>query len=243
MPKVYGVDVSKRAAVPASNFMHTQSALCGCSMLSGVISLLFTLIMLSQLQPLLDLQTKTVVDEKIPTRDQFMENVSKHAWAVALTQICEAACFGSILVAIGRHFIQTGSSGGMRLCCVVDGVYSVCGLCQGFLGCIGFIFLCTAVSQMDNAAEMCLKYSVTPAPGVVAATTAAPYFATTATCPQILAALKKPATTFLLWIGTLVCTICIVGGICGAGSKFAGETHEIFEDEEYGDFEEDDNAY
>jgi len=242
MPKVYGVEVSKHAAVPATNFMHTQSALCGCSMLSGVISLLFTLIMLSQLQPLLDLQTKTGVDEKIPTRDQFMENVSKHAWAVALTQICEAACLGSILVAIGRHFIQTGSSGGMRLCCVVDGVYSVCGLCQGFAGCIGFIFLCTAVSQMDNAAEMCAKYStsVTAAPGVVAATTtAAPWFATTATCPQILAALKKPATTFLLWIGTLICTICIVGGICGAGSKFAGETHEIFEDEEYGE----DNDY
>jgi len=247
MPKVYGVDVSKRAEKSANSFMHAQSGICGLSMLSALCSLGFTLIILHQIKKVVAAATTTA---DIPKEFAGWEAIMDKAWISALGQLAGACFVGSILVALGRKFVEDGQRGGMKLCCFLEGccgclgVMEVCALC-GYL-----IFVMWAYSAMSNPATVCAGLSSI---STLATTTAAPVArrltdtsadATTtalASCEKWITALKPAMLTSVFFFLCMCLLSTTVTAFCLSGAKFANETAETFEDEEYGGEEDFDN--
>jgi hypothetical protein len=235
MPKVYGVDVSKRAEKSANGFMHAQSGICGLSVISGLCSLVFSLIILHQLKKAIETHTDT---STLPSKFTGWEEVMQKVWIQALGQLLCGCCLGAILVAIGRNFIDTANSFGMKICCGFEGCCGCLTLIESMFLVGYLIFLIYCWSQMSDPAALCKTFSSAIASAqeqATAATTGATPQSEFASCEDWIKVLKPIMFTSVCFFCCMSILVCKMMAACFAGAKFANETAEIFEDEEYGD--------
>jgi hypothetical protein len=228
------LNVTQRAQTPATNYLNSQIGLCGVWTSIAIIMCILGGIMHHKVKELLE---NTANTEAIPTDYANAQGYADHIWVYGLGELASAIIFGTALIFLAKHFLESGNSGCMKFCCVLDGVCGTCACFEGMGLCIAFILVLTLYSAMSNAVEVCAQIdAVTTTAAPAGGTTPAPF-----NCENFITGLK-PA------IGLLACLFCCMGmctlkaaGLLCFGAKNAGDVSQIFEDEEYGaaDFEDD----
>jgi len=243
--------MSKRAAIPAGKWMHTQSSICCVSLTASVVTLIMTLIVCHQIQEGKDELTAqgssytpwANMPDTYATMEKQMED-SKYAGYIGIP-VC--ICVGCLFMVISRQIIDSRNGSGLQFCCICEGICSACSCCEGLSYCAYFVFLCVVVAAFSDPTSICNHEFVvsgtsaangltTPSPIIVGGTTAQPTLspADLANCEQWVRSLKPAIQSCAIWMAIMAFLACLSTALCGAASKFAKETEEAFEDEEGG---------
>merc|ERR1719263_389046 len=115
-------------------------------MLSGLCSLVFSLIILHQIKKAIDTHAE---QSALPANFAGWETLMQKTWISAIFQILVGCCLGSVLVAIGRHFVDTANGTGMKVCCVFEGLCGCLGCLESTALCVYFFVLIAMYSTMS----------------------------------------------------------------------------------------------
>lgn len=224
--------MSPVAVTPANNFMHAQSSICCISVCSGIMSIIFTSIIVNQMSSQGDSLSGDGMEGLPDTYTTFSAFLLKSRDS-AISGLVAWCCCGGVFVGVGRMMIEKRE--GLKACCIIEGLCA-CSNCLGSLTLISyFIFVCVLIYGMSDPAGACASVNMmtTTVPPTLAAGIAAKPV-TMQGCVAWVASLKTPFTTTAVWIAFLACCNCCTTIACATGAKFAYETEEAFDDEEYG---------
>lgn len=224
--------------------MHAQSSICSLLTCQNLIGSILSILILKEYQ---GIQQKLIyinpnnATQATDTSIVTIETYSSFYWISSIVSLVMACCIGAAVVAIARSMLSSRSQGGLKFFCVFEGI------CAGWVGCqtlgaLGYLGLvATFVAVSNDPAGYCAKtygyygYFDPYVPAVVGATTTAhPDRAEFAYCIDALAGLHKIAVLFTVNLCFIVCIGCCYACACGTGSKFAGETGDLMDDEEAG---------
>lgn len=240
---VYGIPMQGMSAVFAERFLHAQSALCSLTCCSGIISMIFTFVLIYQIgEAKTSIIGTTSVDVKLaadlPPQDAFIKNIEDQMAYTKWTSpigLLFSLCFMSVWIVVARHFVQERNVMGLKFCCIFEGLCSCLACCEGLGWCIYFICICTALATISDPASVCKDTSsiswlgyTTPLPSTTATAPAVD------DCVKLLTGLQTPFQTCAIWVFFMAIFACCAASICGTGAKFAKDTEEVFEDEEFG---------
>jgi len=244
---VYGVEMSKRAWVPAHKFMHAQTSICFGMVVNAIVSLIFTILIMNQLKTAME--TMSGVDQKsMPAAYATMEQQMEHYQWMGYISIVVAACVGGFIVAVARFIISERSDCGLCSCCILEGCCS-CGAALQALVLIGYFVVFIQLLNSDIHKQLCDPNThsqiagwlqTTPSPSTAAAGStgstgvSGTQSDTVVQCEEWVRAMKTPFETCAIYLGVFSLMTCLQFCCCGAGSYFAHETRDAFEDEEYG---------
>jgi len=239
---VYGVPMSKTVAPAASKFMHAQSSICSILTCQNLIGTIFSLVILKEFQ-----QTQQYIPYLNPTNGtatngtatpfSTMSVVSQYAgsyWISAVFSLVCACCIGSAIVIIARFLLSSRSHGGLKFCCIFEGICAGYVGCQSVCACGYLIIMAMFVASISSGTAYCstvyYQQSTTPATGALSSD----YLY----CLDAIAGLHKIGIIFSFNLAFVVCMGCCYASACGTGSKFATETSDLMEDEEAGSMDQ-----
>lgn len=231
----YGHDLSKRAEKDGKRFMDAQSSICANWFCTGLCSLIFSLIILTQLK-----KTYTKVagedSEYHGANVGKIEDIMKRSMWNTLFYLVFVCCLGSAMGALAHNFVKDKNMLGLRLCCVFENMAGVSSVCNGLAYCALFIVMAGLAGSMGSSVELCAHLSkINNTTGV--ATPVNVTLPEGLDCEAWVAHLKPAFTTMSIWLAILTFCTCKLAAFCFAGAKYAIATHDDFEDEEMGDIE------
>jgi len=230
----YGHKLSKHVEEDGTKFMHAQATICGLWFCTGVCSLMFSLIVLSQLKgssEALRTNNEEFHGGNVVKITTLMKNSVWHALGGSVV-IC---CIGGVMGALAHNFVDKRNMLGLRLCCVFEGMASCSNFLNGVGYCLLFMWMLGIASSMGNAVTFCehlSKINITNGSAITALNISAPEGYD---CVQWVGHLKPAFHTATIWVCILTICSCKVAAACLGGAKYAKATHDDFEDEELGD--------
>jgi hypothetical protein len=227
------LNVSKRAQTPASNYFNSQVGICLVWTLAAILMTIFGLLMHNKVKSTMDTLTAEGKLETVPKQYSDSQGYADKIWIHGLGELAGAICMGSAMVALAKYLLESANGGCMKFCCVFDGVCGVLGCLEGIGLFIVFIMVTVLWSSMSDAAKVCAGVMpTTPAP--LPAGTTAP------DCASFITALR-PAIGMFACLMCCLCTLSFkVAGLLCYGAKNANDVSQVFDDEEYGGYEEGD---
>merc|ERR1719386_671148 len=104
--QVYGIPLAGMSAVPAEQFLHSQSSMCACATCASIISAIFTIIIYQQYKNGMSEIAATSGKAAVPEQEQALEHFFSHIYLVGISQIFESCCIFSCVFGAAYYFVQ-----------------------------------------------------------------------------------------------------------------------------------------
>jgi len=233
------VPMSKTVAPAASKFMHAQASVCSILTCQNLIGTIFSFVILNQFNataqylPYLHQNgTSTGLNWQLNMAPQ----VASRYWISAVVSLVWAICIGSAVLLIARSMLSSRNQGGLKFCCIFEGIVAGVVGCQSLCACGSLIMVATFVATISSGAAYCNEIyfpgQLTPVTPDQIAT--APQRFDYFYCEDGIAGVRKICIIFTVNLALFMVMTCGYASACGVGSKFAAETGDLMEDEEAG---------
>lgn len=230
---VYGVE---NGALPATNFLHTQSAgpvvtclsCCGSLLFLGILSYMTTTALTDTG---FNVATKWTVTQ-VPVWFKSTTDEWQYGWIGTLVVDGFFLILSAVLLYLAINAVRRRDRSCMQIFAAYEGICAGCGCCCGILCIVGVVVTIMGVSALSNPTTLCGGTS-----GDQLTTVTAPSATSTADCIALATKLQTPMKIALcLQIFNLICSCCCWAGLSSAASKFAIDTRNVFDAQGGGGF-------
>lgn len=215
--------------LPATNFLHTQTA----SVSNGVINCCCSLLLLGILSYMtssaltdtgFNVDAKWAVT-KVPTWFQSMTTNWQYEWISQLVGGGFGLILAFVILYLAINTVRSRDFKGMGYFAIFEGICAGCGCCCGLLTIVSFVFGVMGYMALSDPTKLC-------ADATQLTTVATPSATSTADCIALATRLQNPmAIALTLGVFNIICMCCCCMPISSASAKFATDTKNVFEAE------------
>lgn len=215
--------------MPATNFLHTQTA----GVTNGVINCCCSLLMLG----LLSYMTSTALTEtgfnvdtkwavtQVPTWFKSTTDNWQYEWIGSLVGGGFGLIISFVLLYLAINAVRNRDRNCMQYFAVCEGICSGCGCCCGVLTIVSLVFTIMGYTAIRDPATLCADTTQLTVVATPSATSAAD-------CIALATKLQNPmALAIGLIVFNIICMCCCCMPVSGAASKFAMDTRNVFDGE------------